>query len=55
MQIIDDRRALHRIPELDRELPKTTAYLRAALEPLNCRLFVPAQGSLAAWFDFGRK
>ena len=55
MQIIDDRRALHRIPELDRELPKTTAYLRAALEPLNCRLFVPAKGSLAAWFDFGCK
>ena len=55
MQIIDDRRALHRIPELDRELPKTTAYLRAALEPLNCRLFVPAKGSLAAWFDFGKK
>ena len=28
MQIIEDRRALHRIPELDRELPNTLAYLR---------------------------
>ena len=55
MQIIDDRRALHRIPELDRDVPKTTAYLRAALEPLNCKLFVPARGSLCAWFDFGKK
>ena len=55
MQIIDDRRALHRIPELDRDVPKTTAYLRAALEGLGCKLFVPARGSLCAWFDFGKK
>ena len=28
MQIIDDRRALHQIPELDRHLPKTMDYLK---------------------------
>jgi len=55
VQIILDRRALHRIPELDRELPQTMAYLRRALEMLNCSLFVPAAGSLGAWFDFGRE
>lgn len=55
MQLFEDRRALHRIPELDRDLPETTAYLKKALEGLNCRVFVPAAGSLAAWFDFGRE
>ena len=54
MQIREDRRALHRIPELDRNLPKTLDYLRNALEGLRCRVFSPMEGSLAAWFDFGR-
>ncbi len=55
MQIIHDRRALHRIPELDRELPKTMAYLRSSLEKLNCRVFSPMAGALCAYFDFGCK
>ena len=55
MQIILDRRALHQIPELDRDLPETFAYLRGALEDLNCRVFAPVKGSLCAWFDFGRE
>lgn len=54
MDIRSDRRALHRIPELDRNLPETFAYLRRALSGLRCRLFVPMEGSLCAWFDFGR-
>ena len=54
MQITLDRRALHQIPELDRDLPETFAYLRGALEGLNCRVFSPVEGSLCAWFDFGR-
>ena len=54
MQIIDDRRALHRIPELDRSLPETMAYLRAALAGLRCRVFSPIESSLCAFFDFGR-
>ncbi len=55
MQIIDDRRALHRIPELDRDLPKTMAYLHASLAELKCRVFSPMPGALAAYFDFGAK
>ncbi len=52
-QMIADRRALHRIPELDRKLTRTMAYLRAALEPLSCRVFSPIPGSVCAWFDKG--
>ena len=54
MQICEDRRALHRIPELDRELPETMAYLKNALTGLNCVFSTPMEGSLCAWFDFGR-
>ena len=54
MDIRADRRALHQIPELDRELPETFAYLSGALSPLSCRLFTPMPGSLCAFFDFGR-
>ena len=55
MQIFTDRHALHQIPELDWDLPETLAYLRSALEGLNCSLFSPMEGSLCAWFDFGRE
>lgn len=53
MQIIEDRRALHRIPELDRQLPETMAYLKGALAGLKCQVFSPMEGALCAWFDFG--
>ena len=53
MQIIADRRALHRIPEIELNLPKTMAYLAQALSGLNCRVFSPMENSLCAWFDFG--
>lgn len=53
MQIYEDRRALHRIPELDRNLPETMAYLRSVLSELKCQLFSPMEGALCAWFDFG--
>ena len=33
--IVNHRRCLHRIPELDDCLPETTAYVRAVLEPLG--------------------
>ena len=55
MQIIADRRALHRIPELELELPETVAYLEQALKDLNCQVFSPAHSSLCAWFDFGKE
>ena len=53
MQIIQDRRALHRIPELDRSLPETLSYLKNALSACNCQVFSPMEQSLCAWFDFG--
>jgi len=53
MQLINDRRALHQIPELDRCLPKTLAYLQQALSGLKCQVFSPMEGALCAWFDFG--
>ncbi len=55
MQLIEDRRALHRIPELDRQLPQTMAYLRTSLEKLNCKVFSPMESALCAFFDFGQK
>ena len=51
--ITADRRALHRIPELDRALDRTMAYLRDALSGLRCELSSPIPGSLCAWFDNG--
>ena len=54
MQIINDRRALHRIPELQLCLPETMEYLSSALAGLKCRLFVPMESALCAYFDFGR-
>ena len=53
MQIIQDRRALHQIPELDWNLPKTGSYLKYALSQLHCRVFSPREGALCAFFDFG--
>lgn len=53
MQIITDRRALHQIPELELNLPKTMAYLAQALSGLKCRIFSPMESSLCALFDFG--
>ena len=53
MGIIEDRRALHRIPELELCLPRTMEYLRCALDGLDCRVFSPMDSSLCAFFDFG--
>ena len=55
MQIFRDREALHRIPELGHQLPKTMEYLRGTLSGLSCRVFMPTECSLCAWFDFGAK
>ncbi len=52
-QIVADRRALHRIPELDRDLDRTMAYLRRSLLGLRCALFSPIPNSLCAFFDNG--
>lgn len=53
MQVILDRRALHAIPELELELPKTAAYIRKALEGLRCHVFSPLGCAVCAFFDFG--
>jgi len=52
--VITHRRALHRIPELDSQLPKTAAYVHAALSPLNCAVSAPIPGGVCAFFDAGR-
>ena len=52
-QIILDRRALHRIPELQLYLPQTMEYLYQALAGLKCRVFAPMESALCAYFDFG--
>ncbi|MBU5435247.1 amidohydrolase [Pseudoflavonifractor sp. MSJ-37] len=48
------RRDLHQIPELDTDLPETTAYLRRVLEGLPCRVFSPDDRGLCAYFDGGK-
>ena len=55
MQIIEDRRALHQIPELELYLPKTTEYIDKALSGLKCRVCSPMESALFAYFDFGAK
>lgn len=54
LQIVHDYRALHAIAELDRELPKTVAYVQRQLKRLKCRIIFPAKGAVCAYFDFGR-
>lgn len=48
------RRDLHRIPELDFELPETTSYVRGVLDALSCEVWEPCRGALCAYFDLGR-
>lgn len=48
------RRDLHRIPELDDDLPQTIAYVRGVLEPLSCEVFSPCPSAVCAYFDCGR-
>ncbi len=49
-QLIVHRRALHRIPELDDQLPKTQAYLLSQLEGLRCRIITPGRSAVLAYF-----
>lgn len=53
MQIIQDRRALHQIPELGLELPKTMQYVLGGLSGLNCQVLTPVGCAVCAFFDFG--
>ena len=47
------RRDLHRIPEIDFDLPKTLAYIRQELSALPCQVIEPAPSALCAFFDLG--
>lgn len=48
------RRELHQIPELELTLPKTQAYIKAALSGLPCEILEPIPYSVAAYFDNGK-
>jgi hippurate hydrolase len=50
-QIIAFRRALHRIPELDFDLPRTRAYLTTMLAPLGCEIRDLGKAGFTAFFD----
>ena len=54
MSVVDCRRVLHRIPELDNQLPETVEAVKRYLSPLPCRVFSPITGSVCAWFDAGK-
>ena len=53
MQLYEDRRALHRIPEVSLCLPKTARYVTESLKQLSCRVFSPIESAVCAFFDFG--
>ena len=53
MDIIKDRRALHTIPEVEWDLPKTSEYVTNTLKKLRCRVFSPVDTAVCAFFDFG--
>ncbi len=55
MSVVTHRRALHRIPELDDQLPETVQYVRSVLKPLGGKLFSPITGSVCVYFDAGRE
>ena len=52
--VVEHRRALHRIPELDDQLPETLCYVRSVLESLGCSLSSPIPGRLCAFFAAGK-
>ena len=52
--VVTYRRALHRIPELDNDLPKTAAFVQSRLEPLRCSILNPIRSSICAFFDAGK-
>ncbi|MDR1136460.1 MAG: amidohydrolase [Clostridiales Family XIII bacterium] len=53
-RLIEHRRALHRIPELGFDLPKTRAYILSVLESLPCEITSIGQASVCAFFNAGK-
>ena len=54
LPVIEYRRALHRIPELDDRLPETCAYVRSALASFELEAFSPIPSSICAFLDAGK-
>jgi hippurate hydrolase len=50
-KVIQFRRDLHQIPELELHLPKTTAYIKNELSKLDCKIIEPFDSCLLAFFD----
>ena len=48
------RRALHMIPEIDRDLPETKDYLMSVLGDLKCSFTFLCGSGICAFFDFGK-
>lgn len=55
LPVVEYRRALHRIPELDDRLPETCAYVRSALERFGLTPFSPISSAVCAYLDAGRE
>ena len=53
--MIEYRRTLHRIPELENHLPKTCAFVKAQLQGLGCTVTEPIEGAVCAFFDEGKE
>lgn len=52
--VVEYRRALHRIPELDDRLPETCAYVRSALASFELETFSPIPSSVCAFLNAGK-
>lgn len=53
--VVQYRRELHRIPELDNQLPETTVFVQNILASLPCKISSPIRGSVCAYFDAGKQ
>ena len=54
LPVVEYRRALHRIPELDDHLPETCAYVQSALAGFELETFSPIPSSICAYLDAGK-
>lgn len=54
-QVTKYRRDLHRIPELELELPLTCKYITRELKKLDCTLEHPIEYAVTAFFDAGKE
>ncbi len=54
LPVVEYRRALHRIPELDDRLPETCAYVRSALASFELEAFSPIPSSVCTYLDGGK-